>query len=62
MIKMKVDKKVWLFADTESCIRLFDVDEDGRDDILFGVGTIDYVGPKATSLDYMKKMCADKSK
>ncbi|KAI0211987.1 hypothetical protein LSAT2_003139 [Lamellibrachia satsuma] len=43
---------------TESCIRLVDVDEDGRDDVIFGMTKTELNGA-ADTMDDMKKTCSD---
>ena len=50
-----------MFAGTESCIRLVDVDEDGRDDVIFGMTKTELNGA-ADTMDDMKKTCSDAGK
>ena len=51
-----------MFAGTESCIRLVDVDEDGRDDVIFGMTKTDFAGAGDNNIDDMKKTCANAGK
>ena len=51
-----------MFAGTESCIRLVDVDEDGRDDVIFGMTKTEFNGPGDSTIDDMKKTCTDAGK
>ena len=51
-----------MFAGTESCIRLVDVDEDGRDDVIFGMTKTDVVGAGDKTMDEMKNTCSDAGK
>ncbi|KAI0236790.1 hypothetical protein LSAT2_012668 [Lamellibrachia satsuma] len=44
---------------TESCIRLVDVDEDGRDDVIFGMTKTEFAGVGDNTMDDMKKTCSD---
>ena len=49
-------------AGTESCIRLVDVDEDGRDDVIFGMAKVKFANAGENSLDELKKTCSDGGK
>ena len=51
-----------MFAGTESCIRLVDVDEDGRDDVIFGMTKTEINSPYDNTTDDMKKTCSDAGK
>ena len=51
-----------MFAATESCIRLVDVDEDGRDDVIFGMTKTEFNGVGDKTMDDMKKTCSDAGK
>ena len=51
-----------MFAGTESCIRLVDVDEDGRDDVIFGMTKTEFASGSDSSMDGMKKKCSDAGK
>ncbi|KAI0227420.1 hypothetical protein LSAT2_022100 [Lamellibrachia satsuma] len=44
---------------TESCIRLVDIDEDGRDDVIFGMTKTEFDGAGDETMDDMKKTCSD---
>ena len=50
-----------MFAGTESCIRLVDVDEDGRDDVIFGITNTEFANKNGSenTMDEMKKTCSD---
>ena len=47
-----------MFAGTESCIRLVDVDEDGRDDVIFGMTKTEFAGRGDNTVDDKKKSCS----
>ena len=51
-----------MFAGTESCIRLVDVDEDGRDDVIFGMTKTEFARGGDNTIDDMKKTCSDSGK
>ena len=51
-----------MFAGTESCIRLVDVDEDGRDDVIFGMTKTKTNSPYDNTIDDLKKTCSDAGK
>ena len=44
-------------AGSESCIRLVDVDGDGRDDVIFGMQSDEFPIASVESEDEMKKLC-----
>ena len=48
---------VWFFVGTESCVRIFDVDEDGRDDFIFGSTTDTLLKDPEMHRDAMKVVC-----
>ena len=51
-----------MFAGTEFCIRLVDVDEDGRDDVIFGMTIVELAFGHGKTMDDMKKTCSDAGK
>ena len=51
-----------MVAGTESCIRLVDVDEDGRDDVIFGMTGNEFPGGTIASEEEMKRRCSQAGK